>query len=301
MIYATCLNESSEMVCNEYSIMDIISESVSTIVEFCLTEMELMDESHIDDKYRNPKKKTKFDLIKEMVLRLWESFKTWCKSTKQKLLDVVAKVKAKINIRVKQKKSSSSSDTTSSKPKVKTLVLNDKFNKIDESKLMKNEILDLSKYLQNYDKNLFENYDNSTYTQSLIQDVTGGEFSSIDDIKGKELVEEKDITEEEKNNINDINELTKKYDNMISEVDHYFNKLQDSIKKAESKFKGQMLPTAYSDDNISAISSTPLQTKNMQQIINTVAKMIGAQSGVVRNIVYAKVDAISKVIESRAN
>lgn len=299
MIYATCLNESSEIVCNEYSIMDIISESVSTIVEFCLTEMELMDESHIDDKYRNPKKKTKFDLIKEMVLRLWESFKTWCKSTKQKLLDVVAKVKAKINIRVKQKKSSSSSDTTSSKPKVKTLVLNDKFNKIDESKLMRSEILNLSAALQNYDKELYENYNNTTYTESVVKDITNGEFSSIDDIKGKELVSESEISEDEANNINELNNLAKKYDSMISEVDNYFNRLQDSIKKAEAKFKGQIMPTEYSDDNVSAKSNNPLETRKLQFIINTSVKMIGAQSGVVRNIVYAKVDAISRVIEGR--
>lgn len=300
MIYATCLNEQQNFD-NTDCMLNIIQENNNTIIQYYLDEIDLLNEAFIDDKYRNPKKKTKFEILKELANKLWTSFKEWCKTIKQKITDLINKVKTKIMAKRNNPNKQQSDSSSKTKATVKTLVLNDKFNKIDESKLMKNEILDLSKYLQNYDKNLFENYDNSAYTQSLVQDVTSGEFSSIDDIKGKELVEEKDITEEEKNNINDINELSKKYDNMISEVDHYFNKLQDSIKKAESKFKGQMLPTAYSDDNISAISSTPLQTKNMQQIINTVVKMIGAQSGVVRNIVYAKVDAISKVIESRAN
>ena len=300
MIYATCINEQQNFDNTDY-VLNIIQENNNTIIQYYLDEIDLLNEAFIDDKYRNPKKKTKFEILKELVNKLWTSFREWCKTIKQKITDLINKVKTKIMAKRNNPNKQQSDSSSKTKATVKTLVLNDKFNKIDESKLMKNEILDLSKYLQNYDKNLFENYDNSAYTQSLVQDVTGGEFSSIDDIKGKELVEEKDITEEEKNNINDINELAKKYDNMISEVDHYFNKLQDSIKKAESKFKGQMLPTAYSDDNISAISSTPLQTKTMQQIINTVAKMIGAQSGVVRNIVYAKVDAISKVIESRAN
>ena len=306
MIYGDCLlneNYTTPHV-NEFVVMfDVLDQNARLCIECCLSEMDILSEVYIPPEYKNEQKKSLWTSIKELAARLWDSFKKWAVDLKKRITDAIKKAINKIRSK-KSKQPDQKSNTgdddkkttqqqSSSEPEKKYKSLNDKFDKVDEKNLMRSEVLNLSACLSNYDKELFENYDNAKYTKEITRKTTNGLYESIDDLKADDLVGETTTQPDESM----LKGLATKYDKMISEVDAYFNALQDSIRKAEAKYK-DMGTTGYEDDKISAKVSNPLEYMRMKKILQASVKMIGAQSGIVRNIVYAKVSAINKVLEA---
>lgn len=305
MIYGTILQEQISLY-EKDTVFEMLTENMNLSMEYCLSEMQILSEVHIPDDMRNPKKKTMIDRIKEFISKLWKSFKEWEKGIRVKIKDKIAKIRSKFggksNTSSASNDSSSNNKTEQPKEEKKYINLNDKFDKVDESKLISDKVIDLSQHLVNYNKNIFENYDNSAYIKETTSKVTNGLYDSIDDLKADDLVEETTI----KPDVNTLNNLNKKYDKMISEVDAYFNSLQDSIRKAEQSFNNLQKKNmanhtfdnySYSDDRVSASTSNFMDEMRIKKIFPVYVKMIGAQSGIVRNIVYTKVAAINKVLE----
>ena len=296
MIFSNVLNEqlSSTEDNNMSILMNILESNSNMYVESCLLNFEYISEVHIDDNIRNYQepKKNLFTKIKDLVIKIKESFIKFAKTIKAKIVEKINNIKARFN----KNKHESNSNTKSSTKKFKRLELNDKFDKLDEKKLMNSEILDLSKEIKNYRKDLYENYDNAAYIKEVTLNVTNGLYESIDDLNANDLVSEIETTTD---STNDLNNLLKTYEEMISKVDLYFNQLQDSVRKATTEYE-KNTTTSYSDDKVSANIDNPFEYMRMRKMLPVVAKMIGAQSGVVRNIVYAKVNAINKVLESRS-
>ena len=304
MIYGTILQEQIS-VYKKDTVFEMLTENMNLSMEYCLSEMQILSEVHIPDDARKqsttPPKVSLLEKIKQFVIKLYKSFKEWEKGIRVKIKDKIAKIRSKFGGKSNTSSTSnntsndSSSDNKTEQPKEekKYINLNDKFDKVDESKLVSDKVLDLTSSLNNYDKDLYENYDNSKYTKEITNKVTNGLYDSIDDLKADDLIGETTI----KPDVNTLNNLNKKYDKMISEVDAYFNALQDSIRKAEAEYK-KFGAEGYSDNNISVKTQNPLEYMRMKKILSSYVKMIGAQSGIVRNIVYVKVAAINKVLDA---
>ena len=187
--------------------------------------------------------------------------------------------------------------------KIKVAFLNDKFEQMDESKLIKSDIMNLSAELHPSNKAKYENFDLKQYTSDIVKDVTNNLCKeSIDELKTDMLISMEDHDKSDVSKFTDTKELKgllKKYEDSISEVDAYFNALQTSVRKAEAEFKGKIVPTSYQDDKINVTSTNMIETMGANNVLQAVIKMIGSQSGVVRNVIYLKVAAIDKVIQNR--
>ena len=303
MLYGNIVNE-NYFTPQEVTVFELLTQNMNLCMEYCLSELNCIDEAYIPPE--DKQKVTMFTKIKKYISKLWESFKQWCKMVKDKLLAKIGKAKKETS-----SKSNTSSDEKKdekSKNMIEFLELNSNFDKCDERNLLSEKAVDLSLALRNYDKELYENYNNVSYTQSLSKSITGGLVDNIDELKADMLIDkhEKELDDNLKKscaNTSALDELGKKYDSMISMADDYFNKLQDSVRKAEAYFKKNSISpsVSYSDDNLTANTNNPLEYMRMRKIIDTSVKMIGAQSGIVRNIIYVKVAAINKVIDNRVH